>query len=162
MRPSETTSRPVSSSPRNRTSSIRSRVCLDLLPRLLDELVDVCARQSRCLEQHEQPSERRAQLVRDRGGEAGPQLLVGGELRQVADEEHERPAGILADPPPEHGVAEHRRRGRARGHEPALAVEHDDRLREGGHERAGTLFVRYHPFTIHSPSIDPPAMAPAR
>src|SRR5207248_7399028 len=59
---------------------------LDLLPRLLDELVDVRARQSRALEQHEHARERRAQLVGDRGSESGPQLLVRRQDRQLAEE----------------------------------------------------------------------------
>ena len=55
---------------------------LDLVARALDERVDVLARQGRHLEQRQQPCERRAQLVRDGGGEPRPQLLVG---RHVAD-----------------------------------------------------------------------------
>ena len=55
---------------------------LDLVARSLDERVDVLARQRRHLEQRQEPRERRAQFVRDGGGEAGAQLLVG---RHVAD-----------------------------------------------------------------------------
>ena len=113
MRPSETTSRPVSSSPRNSTSSIRSRVCVDLLSGLLDELVDVGARQRGGLEQHEQARERRPQLVRDGGGEAGAELLVGRELRQGREEEHERRAAPARGRPRRSGGRARRRRAGA-------------------------------------------------
>ena len=56
---------------------------LDLAARLLDELLHVLARQQRELEQRQQPRERRPQLVRHRGGEAGAQLLVGGEVAHL-------------------------------------------------------------------------------
>ena len=49
-----------------------------------DRLGGVGAGKLCVLEQHEQPRERRAQLVRDGGGEPGAQLLVGGELARVA------------------------------------------------------------------------------
>src|SRR5205807_744734 len=62
---------------------------LDLLPPLLHQLADVGAGQRRALEQRQQPRERRAQLVRDGRGEAGSQLLVGGELRGRLEEEDE-------------------------------------------------------------------------
>ena len=58
---------------------------VDLAPRLLDELGHVLARQARELEQREQPRERRPQLVRDGGGEAGAQLLVGGEVAGLGE-----------------------------------------------------------------------------
>ena len=48
----------------------------DLGAGLVDQLLDVDARQLRGVEQREQACERRAQLVRDRSGEADPQTLV--------------------------------------------------------------------------------------
>ena len=48
--------------------------------RLLDERGDVLAGKRRRLEQREEPRERRAELVRDRSGEARAQLLVRGKV----------------------------------------------------------------------------------
>ena len=48
---------------------------VDLGARLLEQRVDVGAGQVGRVEQHEDPGERRAQLVRDRCREAGPQLV---------------------------------------------------------------------------------------
>ena len=53
----------------------------DLGAGLLDQLLDVDARQLRGVQQREQPRERRAQLVRDRGREPDAQPLVAA--RQV-------------------------------------------------------------------------------
>ena len=53
---------------------------LDLAFRPPDQVVLVGARQQRALEQRHQPRQRRPQLVGDGGGEAGPELLVGGEV----------------------------------------------------------------------------------
>ena len=140
MRPSETTSRPVSSSPRKRTSSIRSRVCWISCARLLDELVDVGTGKRRALEQDEHPRERRPQLVRDRRREAGAELLVGRQLGERGEEEDERPRldveRLLADAPAGCRVPERGRGGRARSDEPPLAVEDDDGVREPGDERS--------------------------
>src|SRR5439155_9951708 len=47
---------------------------------LLDQLRDVSRGQRRGLEQSEQARERRPELVRDGGREAGAELLVGSEL----------------------------------------------------------------------------------
>ena len=89
---------------------------LDLLPRLLHQLADVGAGERRALEQHQQPRERRAQLVRDGRGEAGPQLLVGGQLGRRLEEEDEevgmRCGLLLAEPAARRGVAERARRPR--------------------------------------------------
>ena len=118
--------------------------------------MDVGARQRGGLEQHEQAGERRPQLVRDGGGEAGAELLVGRELRQGREEEHERRGlereGVLADPAAGRGVSQQVRRGRAGRHEPALVVEDHDRFRQRFHQRpdACRLLV-YHPFTTPSP-----------
>ena len=128
---------------------------VDLLTGLLHELVDVRARKRRGLEQHEQSRERGAELVRDRSREPGPQLLIGGKLRQIADVEHERAADILSDPPAAHGLPQGVDSGRARRHQPPLAVQHDDGLGKRGHKRSNPFLVGYHPFTTHSPSIDP-------
>ena len=60
---------------------------LDLGLALLEQLVDVRRGQRRGLEQREQPGERRPELVRDRSGEPGAKLLVGGELTRLAQVE---------------------------------------------------------------------------
>jgi hypothetical protein len=100
--------------------------------------------------------------VRDGGREAGPELLVGGELGERADEQDEGAADLLADTPARHGIAEQLpRRGRRRDETPLL-VEHDHGLFEPRDERLGALRVRHHTFTIHSPSIDPSPHAPTR
>ncbi len=135
---------------------------LDLLARLVDELLDVGAGQRRGLEQDEQPRERRAKLVRDGGREAGAQLLVGGELGQVADEEHERAADVLADPAAGHGLAERGDGGRARRDEPPLA----GRARRRAPPERPRAPVRaprplpplHHPFTFHRPAGDTPRL----
>jgi len=135
---------------------------LDLLPRLLDEAVDVGAGQGRRLEQHEQACERRPQLVRDRGGKARPELLVGGQLGKRVDEQHEGAADVLPDAPARHRVAQQLPRRRRRRHEPPLLVEHHDGLGKPRKKRLDTFRVRHHTFTIHSPSIDPSPHAPTR
>jgi hypothetical protein len=135
---------------------------LDLLPRLLDEAVDFRAGQGRRLEQHEEARQRRPQLVRDRSGEAGPELLIGGELGQRVDEQHKCPADVLPDAPTRHRVAQQRLCGRRRRHEPPLLVEHDDRLGKPCKEGLDAFRIRHHTFTIHSPSIDPSPHAPTR
>ena len=62
---------------------------LDLLARLLDEGVDVRTGKRGALEQDEHPRERRPQLVRDRRREARAELLVGRQLGERSEEEHE-------------------------------------------------------------------------
>src|SRR4051794_18579568 len=128
---------------------------LDLLPGLLEEGLDLGPRKRRGLEEREYPGERRPQLVRDGSGEPRPELLVRREFGQVADEEDERAAGVVAEPAARRRAADCRKRRRARRDEPALAVEYDDRLVDAVEERAHPLFVVHHPFTSHSPSSDP-------
>src|SRR5207244_124855 len=53
---------------------------LHLAARLLDQRERVGVRERGRLEERQQARERRAQLVRDRGSEAGAELLVGGEI----------------------------------------------------------------------------------
>ena len=158
VRPSETTSRPVSSSPRKSTSSISSRVCCDLLPRLLHKRVDVGAGKRRALEQDEQPRERRPQLVRDRRREALPELLVGRELGQRSRKRTRGRGcgGERSSPTRRPGVAsaERGRGRRARGHEPPLAVEHDDGLALSA---ATSRLTPAPSFTTPSPLLHPPA-----
>ena len=119
------------------------------------------AGQRRGLEQREQPRERRPQLVRDRSREAGAELLVGGELGRLAQKR--RATARADDPRPNapaggHGslCSERGGRSRARGHEPPLAVEHDDGSLQSATSAAPThehdLRVVYHAFTTHSPS----------
>ena len=67
-----------------------------LLHRLLHQRVDVRAGQRRVLEQGEKARERRAQLVRDRCGEAHAELLVRREFRRRAAKEDEQ-LGMLGD-----------------------------------------------------------------
>ena len=108
---------------------------------LVDQIVLVGVGERRRLEQGEEPRERRAELVRDRGGEAGAKLLV---RRQVAGVAHVyerllRLADVVGDGEriPENGF---RRRlplrerveelacAAARRHDPSLRVEHDHDL----------------------------------
>jgi hypothetical protein len=100
--------------------------------------------------------------VGDRSGESGPELLIRRQLGEVADEEHEGAADVFSNPTPRHRVTECGHRRRTCGHEPPLAVQHDHRLRERSDEGLDALFVSYHTFTIHSPSIDPSETAPPR
>ena len=90
VRPSETTSRPVSSSPRKSTSSISSRACSTSC-RACSISSSTSAPGSVALSSS--TSSRASgvlQLVRDGGGEALPQLLVGGQLRRRLEEEDEQ------------------------------------------------------------------------
>ena len=57
---------------------------LDLVACLVDEVEHVLAGERRGLEEREEPGERRAQLVGDRRREAGPQLLVRGQIAATA------------------------------------------------------------------------------
>ena len=61
-------------------SSISSRICSTSARACSTSAAVSCAGQRRGLQQGEQACERRAELVRDGGREAGAQLLVGGEL----------------------------------------------------------------------------------
>ena len=90
--PSETTRPPDSSSERKSTSSISSRADSTSIRARCDELADVLARERRRLEQGEEARERRPQLVRDGGGEARPQLLVGGQVAGLAQVDEPLPA----------------------------------------------------------------------
>ena len=83
MCPSDTTSLPLSSSERKRTSSIRRARVLDLGLRLLDQLRDVRAGQVGRVEEREDPGERCSQLVRDRGREAGAELVEAAVIHQI-------------------------------------------------------------------------------
>ena len=67
---------------------------LDLVAGAVDERVDVLARQRRRLEQRQQPRERRPQLVRDGGREAGAQLLVGGHVAGLAEVDDPLPPAV--------------------------------------------------------------------
>ena len=78
--PSETTSRPGLELAEEENVVDQLADLADLGPRLRDRLGGVGAGKLCGLEQHEQPRERRAQLVGDGGGEPGAELLVGGEL----------------------------------------------------------------------------------
>ena len=135
---------------------------LDLLAGLLDELVHVGAGQGRALEQREQARERRAQLVRDRRGEACPQLLVGRELGQGAHEEDERVLHVLSHPAPAGVVAQDRDRRRARRRQAPFAVEHDHGLGQPLDERPDARLFVHHPFTTPSPAVDPSPTALTR
>ena len=133
---------------------------LDLLARLIDELVDVGARERRALEQDEEPGERGAQLVRDGGREPGAELLVGRELRQRGEEEDDGrrvdEERLLAHAPTGRTVPEGRHGSRAGRHESALGVEDDHRVGEADDERPNPLgVVIHHPFTSPSPFGDP-------
>ena len=115
----------------------------------------------------EQARERRPELVRDGGGEARAELLVGGEGRDGGEEEDERARldleGLLTDPPPRSDVPEGGGGGRARRHEAALAVEDDDRLRQRGQKRSRPFELAvHHAFTSLSPFIDPSEAAGPR
>ena len=136
VEPSATSSRPVSSSLRKRTSSISSPIWLDLGPRLLDQLVAVRAGQRRGLEQGEQPRERRAQLVRDRRREAGAELLVGGEVAGVAEVEERLVSGrdLVGDG---QGVPQNRFRRRAPSSSPSSARARGGSRRPRGPRRRG-------------------------
>ena len=119
---------------------------VDLAPRLLDERRHVLARETRELEQREQPSQRRPQLVRDRGREAGAELLVRGEvaglgevdepLGQAADavrDDERRTAALAAQERLRQQLAfadpfERLPRAPARRDHAILVVEHDHRL----------------------------------
>ena len=134
---------------------------LHLEARLLDELVDVGLRKRRALEQDEHPRERRPELVRDGGGEAGPQLLVRRQLRERVEEEHERARlgalGVLSETPARRHVAERLRGGGTRRDEPPLAVEHDDGVAGRRQNRADPLDFGtiHHTFTSRSPLANP-------
>ncbi len=127
---------------------------LDLLTRLLRQLFDVGAGQRRALEQHEQPGQRSAELVRDRGGEPLPQLLVGGQLGWRLEEEDEqawvRGRLLLAEPPARLELADGLGGLPVRGHDPSLAVEHDDRLAAVRNDGPDAVLV-HHSFTIRLP-----------
>ena len=60
---------------RGRGSRRSARRALDLLARLVDQRADVGAGQVGGVEQRQDPRQRRAELVRDGGGEACPQLV---------------------------------------------------------------------------------------
>src|SRR4051794_22840206 len=90
----------------------------------------------------------------DGGGEAGSQLLVGGQLRWRLEKEDEE-VGVscrllLGEPTARRGTAESARRGPARRDYSALAVEHDHGLVAVRHERQDALLV-HHFFTIRLP-----------
>ena len=82
--PSETTRVPDSSSARKSTSSISSTIWSISRRACSTSCGHVLAGKAGELEQREQPGERRPQLVRDGGGEARAQLLVGGEVAGLA------------------------------------------------------------------------------
>ena len=140
---------------------------LDLLARLLDEGVDVGARQRRALEQDQHSRERRPELVRDGRREAGAQLLIGGELGKGGEKENDEARvarkRILAHPPPEGRAAERSGGARAGRNQSPLAVEHDDRLIEVLDDCANPLRILVHSsFTTLSPFGDPSMSAPPR
>ncbi len=102
--PSETTSRPLSSSERKRISSISAAGVLDLGARVVEQLRHVGARKLGRVDQREDPGERCSQLVGDGGGEAHPQLVeahVVGDASGGDRDEHVVPfvtAGVVLVP----------------------------------------------------------------
>ena len=98
--------------------------------------------------------------MRHRGGEAGAELLVGGQLGQGCQIEDERgrvdEERLLRHPAPRRPVTEGVDSGRAGGDEPSLAVEHDDALVQRLDERPHPFEISvHHPFTSPSPFGDP-------
>ena len=129
---------------------------LDLRPRLLDERRGVLPRKRRRLQQSEQARERRPQLVRDGRREAGPELLVGGELSGRAQVEQRlapaldlvrHPDGLV--PTLAEQLARHRSSlldpvqalpgGAARRQDAVLGVEDEEHLPALLHERTRPL-----------------------
>ena len=97
--PSETTRVPDSSSLRNSTSSISSRICSTSARARSTSSATFSPGSVAVSRSDEQPREWRPQLVRDRGREAGPELLVRGEVaaaRQV-DEPLPAPVHVVRD-----------------------------------------------------------------
>ncbi len=147
--PSPTTSCPDSSSERKRMSSMSSRTCATSACACSIKSCASAPGRSALSEEGEQAGERRPELVRDGGGEAGAQLLVGGHVAGVprVDERlpsaldfvrnldrsgREEPVGDLcAFSQPRDGLA----RAPAGGHDPSSAVEDDDDLAALLHER---------------------------
>ena len=77
---------PLSSSERNITSSISSPICTtSSRASSIERPRGRRPATMRCSRSADQPCERRPQLVGDRGGEACPQLLVGGEVAGRAE-----------------------------------------------------------------------------
>ena len=83
MRPSETTSLPLSSSERKRISSISTPAFSTSAFACSISVADVGAGQVGRVEQREDPGERRPQLVRDRGREAGAELVEAAVIHQI-------------------------------------------------------------------------------
>ena len=83
VRPSATTSLPLSSSERNRISSISAPACSTSARACSSSVVDVGAGQVGRVEQREDPGQRRAQLVRDGRREPGAKLVEAGVVHRV-------------------------------------------------------------------------------
>ena len=133
-----------------------------LAARLLHELGDVLARQHRRLEQREQACERRAELVRDRRGEAGAELLVRRQVAAAAqvDEPLAPPTDVvrdderddariareeaLRDPVTLAQAVDRLPRSTARIEHAVVVVEHDDRLAALLEQHASACGVRVH------------------
>ncbi len=126
---------------------------LDLPPGSVDQLQRILARKRSRLEQREESRERRPELVRDRGREAGAQLVVRGVLRRLAQVEErlalaervvgnlDRPSGVagfVGQSLPELEVRQRLAGAAARGDDAALTVEHDHDLAALLDRRAST------------------------
>ena len=137
----------------------------DLGHRLLHERPHVLSGQQRRLEQGEQAGERGSQLVRDRGREAGAELLVGGQvaLAREVDEALATPVHLVRHDERDHAALAGHEVGRqlvpfadpldalarpvAREQDPVRLVEHDDGLPAllDEHAAANRLGVHSHP-----------------
>ena len=139
---------------------------VDLAARLLDERRHVLAGEPGELEQREQARERRPQLVRDRGGEARAQLLVGGEIACLGDVDEAFPATVDVVRDDQRALALQQLRAQlaafahaeglsrptARGEHQAGVVEHDHRLTALLEQDLPPQRVRvHHPVTTPSP-----------
>jgi hypothetical protein len=130
---------------------------LDLRPRLLDERRRVLPGKGRRLQQGEQARQRRPELVRDGSREAGPQLLVGGELAGRAEVQERltpaldlvgHPDGLVTalgaeqlvrHPPSFLDPVEAPARGAARGQDAVVRVDDEEHLPALLDERASPL-----------------------
>src|SRR3954470_5581656 len=119
---------------------------LDLAAGALEQARNVRLRPRARLEQDEQARERRAKLVRDRRGEAAPQLLVRRKRARIEEEERlaavdgdplERRRELVGETPPGLEPGEHLTGAGARRDDDARAVENGHRelaaVEEGTH-----------------------------